>query len=239
MGRSGATARSSRSSSRSSGAPGGISSRSSGAGNGTSCATRDTDGVLVHKMDTTLDGEFQKYAVESGAHPRALLRPDPRLQQLVAHLSDDDLRKLRRGGHDYRKLHAAYATAVELTRAPTVILAKTVKGWTLPVDLRGSQRHPPDEEALGGGDEGLPRPARAAHPDKDLDAGEPPTTTRAWTRRRSSTCWLAATPWAGSSPSGGSRRDPSTCRPEIYGQFAEHKQAVSTTMAFAGGCSAT
>src|SRR5207247_6224021 len=58
--------------------------------------------------------------------------PDPRLRAMVEHLSDEDLQKLRRGGHDYRKLYAAYATAVELTGAPTVILAKTIKGWTLP-----------------------------------------------------------------------------------------------------------
>jgi pyruvate dehydrogenase E1 component len=94
---------------------------------------RDTDGILVHKMDTTLDGEFQKYAVESGAYIREhFFGPDPRLKELVAHLSDEDLQKLRRGGHDYRKVFAAYATAVELTGAPTVILAKTIKGWALP-----------------------------------------------------------------------------------------------------------
>jgi pyruvate dehydrogenase E1 component len=94
---------------------------------------RDADGVLVHKMDTTLDGEFQKAAVESGAWIREhFFGPDPRLAEMVAHLSDEQLQKLRRGGHDYRKLYAAYATAVELTGAPTVILAKTIKGWTLP-----------------------------------------------------------------------------------------------------------
>ena len=82
---------------------------------------------------------------------------------------DDDLRKLRRGGHDYRKLHAAYATAVELTGAPTVILAKTVKGWTLPSTFE-ARNVTHQMKKLGGGDEGLPRPARAAHPDKDLDA---------------------------------------------------------------------
>src|SRR6185436_6236053 len=77
---------------------------------------RDRDGALVHKMDTTLDGEFQKYAVEAGSYIREhFFGPDPRLKELVVHLSDDDLRKLRRGGHDYRKLYAAYATAVELT----------------------------------------------------------------------------------------------------------------------------
>src|SRR5947208_15263033 len=54
---------------------------------------------------------------------------------MVEHLSDEDLKRLRRGGHDYRKLYAAYATAVELRGAPTVILAKTVKGWALPASF--------------------------------------------------------------------------------------------------------
>ena len=94
--------------------------------------TRDVDGVLLNKMNTTVDGEFQKYAVESGAYIREhFFGPDPRLRKLVEHLSDDDLRNLPRGGHDYRKLYAAYKTAVEHEGAPTAILAKTVKGWTL------------------------------------------------------------------------------------------------------------
>ncbi len=93
---------------------------------------RDVDGVLLNKMNTTVDGEFQKYAVESGAYIREhFFGPDPRLRKLVEHLSDDELRTLPRGGHDYRKLYAAYKAAVEHKGAPTVILAKTVKGWTL------------------------------------------------------------------------------------------------------------
>src|SRR4029078_5650726 len=105
---------------------------------------RDTDGVLVHQMDTTLDGEFQRYATEAGAYIREhFFGPDPRLQALVGHLSDDDLQKLRRGGQDYRKVYAAYATAVELRDAPTVILAHTVKGWTLPGAFEG--RNPPHQ----------------------------------------------------------------------------------------------
>jgi pyruvate dehydrogenase E1 component len=97
---------------------------------------RDVDGVLVNKMNTTVDGEFQKYAVESGAYIREhFFGPDPRLQRMVENLSDDDLQRLPRGGHDYRKLFAAYRTAVEHTGAPTVILAKTVKGWTLGPDF--------------------------------------------------------------------------------------------------------
>ena len=97
---------------------------------------RDTDGVLLNKMNTTVDGEFQKYAVESGAYIREhFFGPDPRLRAMVEHLSDDELRTLPRGGHDYRKLYAAYKAATEHEGAPTVILAKTVKGWTLGPDI--------------------------------------------------------------------------------------------------------
>ncbi|HET9347099.1 MAG TPA: pyruvate dehydrogenase (acetyl-transferring), homodimeric type, partial [Candidatus Limnocylindrales bacterium] len=93
---------------------------------------RDVDGVLVQQMNETLDGEFQKYSVAGGAYIREhFFGPDPRLRKLVEHLSDDDLAKLRRGGHDYRKVYAAYKAATEYKGAPTVILAKTVKGWTL------------------------------------------------------------------------------------------------------------
>ncbi len=93
---------------------------------------RDVDGVLVEKMNNTLDGEFQKYSVSGGDYIRErFFGPDPRLRKLAEHLSNDDLTKLRRGGHDYRKLYAAYKAATEYQGAPTVILAKTVKGWTL------------------------------------------------------------------------------------------------------------
>ena len=93
---------------------------------------RDVDGVLVEKMNETLDGEFQKYSVSSGDYVRDhFFGPDPRLQRIVEHLSDDDILKLRRGGHDYRKVYAAYKAATEYRGAPTVVLAKTVKGWTL------------------------------------------------------------------------------------------------------------
>ena len=93
---------------------------------------RDIDGVLVEKMNTTVDGEFQKFSVAGGAYIREkFFGPDPRLKKLVEHMTDDDLAKLRRGGHDYHKVFAAYQSAVNYRGAPTVILAKTVKGWTL------------------------------------------------------------------------------------------------------------
>ncbi|MEJ7803430.1 MAG: pyruvate dehydrogenase (acetyl-transferring), homodimeric type [Candidatus Limnocylindria bacterium] len=99
---------------------------------------RDKDGVLLAKMNDTLDGDYQRMAVSDGATIREqFFGPDPRLRAMVEHLSDDELAKLRRGGHDYRKVHAAYAAAVEHKGAPTVILAKTVKGWTLGPGIEG------------------------------------------------------------------------------------------------------
>jgi pyruvate dehydrogenase E1 component len=99
---------------------------------------RDADGVLVAKMNTTVDGEYQRFKAEDGAYVREhFFGPDPRLRRLVEHMSDDEVWALRRGGHDYQKMYAAYRYASELRGAPTVILAKTVKGWTLGPDVEG------------------------------------------------------------------------------------------------------
>jgi pyruvate dehydrogenase E1 component len=97
---------------------------------------KDTDGVLVNKMNTTPDGQFQTYAVESGAYTREnFFGGDPRLRAMVEHLSDDEIRNLSRGGHDYRKVYAAFKAAQEHVGQPTVILAHTIKGWTLGRDF--------------------------------------------------------------------------------------------------------
>ena len=99
---------------------------------------KDVDGVLLNKMNTTVDGEFQRYATEDGSYIREhFFGPDPRLRKMVDHLSDDDLLNLPRGGHDYLKLYAAYKRASEEAGRPTVILAKTVKGWTLGEGFEG------------------------------------------------------------------------------------------------------
>ncbi|MBA9004449.1 pyruvate dehydrogenase (acetyl-transferring), homodimeric type [Thermomonospora cellulosilytica] len=97
---------------------------------------KDVDGVLVNKMNTTPDGQFQTYTVESGAYIREhFFGDDPRLRKMVEHLSDDDIRRLSRGGHDYRKLYAAFKAAREHVGQPTVILTHTIKGWTLGPDF--------------------------------------------------------------------------------------------------------
>ncbi|WP_408654173.1 pyruvate dehydrogenase (acetyl-transferring), homodimeric type [Jatrophihabitans sp.] len=92
----------------------------------------DRDGVLVNKMNTTPDGQFQTYTVESGAYIREnFFGDDLRLRKMVEDLSDEQLRVLSRGGHDYRKVYAAFASARAHVGQPTVILAHTIKGWTL------------------------------------------------------------------------------------------------------------
>ena len=92
----------------------------------------DGDGALVNQMNQTPDGQFQTYTVESGAYIRDhFFGGDPRLRKMVEDMPDDELRKLSRGGHDYRKVYAAFEAARAHTGQPTVILAKTVKGWTL------------------------------------------------------------------------------------------------------------
>ncbi|HVY61924.1 MAG TPA: pyruvate dehydrogenase (acetyl-transferring), homodimeric type, partial [Planctomycetota bacterium] len=92
----------------------------------------DKDGLLVGRMNEVVDGEFQKYSVESGAYVREhFFGKDPRLLKMVEHLSDDDIRRLRRGGHDMKKLHAAFDAACRTNGRPAVVLAKTVKGFAL------------------------------------------------------------------------------------------------------------
>jgi pyruvate dehydrogenase E1 component len=98
----------------------------------------DIEGVLVDKMNTSVDGEYQRYKAEDGAYVREhFFGPDPRLRAIVEHMTDDEVWALRRGGLDHRKIHAAYKAATELQGAPTVILAKTIKGWTLGGDVEG------------------------------------------------------------------------------------------------------
>ena len=92
----------------------------------------DADGLLLARMEETVDGEYQYLATQPGSVIRdRFFGTDPRLKALVEHLSDADLEALPRGGHDYRKVYAAYRAATAHRGAPTAILAKTIKGWTL------------------------------------------------------------------------------------------------------------
>jgi pyruvate dehydrogenase E1 component len=93
---------------------------------------RDTEGLLVKRMGEMVDGEYQKLVVSSGEYVRQFFfGSDPRLLKLVEPLPDDALRRLRLGGHDPRKVYAAYKAAVEHKGGPTVILARTIKGYGL------------------------------------------------------------------------------------------------------------
>ncbi len=93
---------------------------------------KDTEGILARALGTLVDGEYQKFSVESGDYiRRRLLAHEPKLEPLLALLTDQQLRKIKRGGHDPLKVHAAYHRAVNHTGSPTVILAKTVKGYGL------------------------------------------------------------------------------------------------------------
>jgi pyruvate dehydrogenase E1 component len=92
----------------------------------------DREGLLAKRMSDVVDGQYQKYAVESGAYFREhFFGTDPRLLDLVSHLSDDQLKKLRLGGHDPVKVYNAYKAATEHKGQPTVILARTIKGYGL------------------------------------------------------------------------------------------------------------
>jgi len=93
---------------------------------------KDTNGALVQRMGEVVDGEYQKYTVMPGSYIREnFFGKHPELEELVSHLSDEKLKRLRRGGHDPEKVFAAYQAAVECQGKPTVILAKTIKGYGL------------------------------------------------------------------------------------------------------------
>ncbi len=91
---------------------------------------RDTDGKLLKVMEETVDGEYQAYKANDGAYVRErFFGKYPELKALVANMSDEDIWRLNRGGHDPHKVYAAYAAAMKHQGQPTVILAKTVKGY--------------------------------------------------------------------------------------------------------------
>ena len=99
---------------------------------------KDDEGALVNLMNRTPDGDFQTYKAENGAFVRDnFFGRDPRTKAMVADWSDDKVWALKRGGHDYQKLFAAYEAAMAHTGQPTVILAKTIKGWTLGSHFEG------------------------------------------------------------------------------------------------------
>jgi pyruvate dehydrogenase E1 component len=202
---------------------------------------RDVDGVLLNRMNTSVDGEYQQYATRDGAYIREhFFGPDPRLRKIVEHLSDDDLRNLPRGGHDYRKLYAAYKAATETTGQPTVILAKTIKGWTLGPEIEGRNATHQIKK--------MTRPQLAALrnrlyleaeiPDSALDAEVPPFFRPAEDSVAYQYLMERRRALGGPLP----RRTASRAKPlgepdeKVFDEFkaGSGKRAVSTTVAFAG-----
>ncbi|EHI42820.1 hypothetical protein OPAG_09304, partial [Rhodococcus opacus PD630] len=93
---------------------------------------------MVNLMNVTPDGDYQTYKANDGGYVREhFFGRDPRTKELVANLSDRDIWNLKRGGHDYRKIYAAYAAAMAHKGQPTVILAHTIKGYTLGKHFEG------------------------------------------------------------------------------------------------------
>ncbi|GAO08591.1 pyruvate dehydrogenase (acetyl-transferring), homodimeric type [Streptomyces lydicamycinicus] len=136
---------------------------------------QDRDGILVNKLNTTPDGQFQTYATETGAYIREhFFGDDHRLRAMVENMTDDQILHLGRGGHDHKKIYAAYAAAKAHKGQPTVILAQTVKGWTLGPNFEGRnathQMKKLTVEDLKGFRDRLHLPI----PDKDLEDGLPP-----------------------------------------------------------------
>jgi pyruvate dehydrogenase E1 component len=203
---------------------------------------RDVDGVLLNKMNTTPDGEFQRLSTESGAYIREhFFGPDPRLRKLVEHLSDAELQALPRGGHDYRKLYAAYKAATEHTGAPTAILAKTIKGWTLGPEIEARNATHQIKKMTHEQLRAL-RDRLYLHeeiPDEALDAERPPyyrppegseAHEYLLERRRALNGFLPARRVTPKAKAGLPAPSPS-----VFAEFLEgsRTQAVSTTMAFA------
>ncbi|QUR68046.1 pyruvate dehydrogenase (acetyl-transferring), homodimeric type [Mycobacterium spongiae] len=98
----------------------------------------DRDGALVNLMNSTPDGDYQTYKANNGGYVRDhFFGRDPRTKALVEHMSDQEIWNLKRGGHDYRKVYAAYHAAMNHKGQPTVILAKTIKGYALGKHFEG------------------------------------------------------------------------------------------------------
>jgi len=133
----------------------------------------DRDGLLVKRMEELVDGDYQKFSVEPGSYVREhFCGGDPRLAALVEHLTDDELRKLRRGGHDPEKVYAAYKAAVEHRGQPTVILAKTIKGYGL--GEAGEGKNITHQQKQLNDEELREFRARFAIPISDAEVGEAP-----------------------------------------------------------------
>jgi pyruvate dehydrogenase E1 component len=136
---------------------------------------QDRDGVLVNKMNTTPDGQFQTYATETGEYIRDhFFGDDSRLRAMVEGMTDDQVLHLGRGGHDHKKIFAAFAAAKEHKGQPTVILAKTVKGWTLGPNFEGRNATHQMKKLTAADLKGFRDRLHLPISDKELEGGAPP-----------------------------------------------------------------
>jgi len=195
---------------------------------------RDEDGLLVRRMNEVVDGESQKYSVSSGDYIREhFFGKHPKLQRLVEHLSDEQLRRLRLGGHDPQKVYAAFKAAVEHRGSPTVILARTIKGYGL--GEAGEGRNITHQQKKLNQEELLEFRTRFGIPLSDDAAREatfyrPPDSSSEMVYLRERRKELG-----GAVPSRGVRCEPLTMPPDpIFAEFAEGSggRDISTTMAF-------
>ncbi|MFC9017946.1 pyruvate dehydrogenase (acetyl-transferring), homodimeric type, partial [Streptomyces albidoflavus] len=136
---------------------------------------QDRDGLLVNKLNTTPDGQFQTYATETGSYIREhFFGSDQRLRSMVENMSDDQILHLGRGGHDHRKIYAAFAAAKAHKGQPTVILAQTVKGWTLGPNFEGRNATHQMKKLTVADLKGFRDRLHLPIPDKELEDGLPP-----------------------------------------------------------------
>lgn len=166
----------------------------------------DRDGALVNLMNTTPDGDYQTYKANDGGYVRDhFFGRDPRTKALVENMSDQDIWNLKRGGHDYRKVYAAYRAAVDHKGQPTVILAKTIKGYALGKHFEGrNATHQMKKLTLEDLMSFVTRSGfRSATPSLKRIRTCRPTTTPASTPRRFVTCSTGAGPSGALFPSAG------------------------------------
>ena len=125
---------------------------------------QDADGRLAQRMNEVVDGQYQKYSVSDGSYIRHdFFGTDPKLAAMVEHYSDEQLQKMRRGGHDPEKVYTAYQQAVAHKSAPTVILAKTIKGYGMGEAGEGKNITHQQKKAQRRRDSPFPHPLRDPH----------------------------------------------------------------------------
>jgi pyruvate dehydrogenase E1 component len=136
---------------------------------------QDRDGVLVNQLNTTPDGQFQTYATETGAYIREhFFGHDHRLRAMVENMTDDQILHLGRGGHDHQKVYAAFAAAKEHRGQPTVVLAQTVKGWTLGPNFEGRNATHQMKKLTVADLKGFRDRLHLPITDQELESGAPP-----------------------------------------------------------------